>query len=81
MTTAVERNKNDATPKPKRDRLRESGLLNKIATPKVYGGWELSWHELFRISREFAKVDSAIAHVFFYHLGLTIPHLFGSVDR
>jgi hypothetical protein len=48
---------------------------------KGYGGWELPWQEVFRISREFSKVDRAIDHVFFYHLGLTIPHLFGSVDR
>jgi alkylation response protein AidB-like acyl-CoA dehydrogenase len=80
-TTAVERDKTGGTPKHERDRLRESELL-KIAIPKIYGGWELPWHEVFRISREFAKVDSAIAHVFSYHhLGVTIPHIFGSEEQ
>jgi alkylation response protein AidB-like acyl-CoA dehydrogenase len=80
-TTAIERDKTGGTPKHERDRLRESGLL-KIATPKIYGGWELPWHEVFKISREFGKVDSAIAHVFSYHhLGVTIPHIFGSPEQ
>ncbi len=77
-TTAVERDKAGGTPKRERDRLRESGLL-KIAIPKVYGGWGLPWDQVLRISREFARVDSSIAHVFSYHhLGVTIPHIFGS---
>lgn len=79
--TAVERDKTGGTPKHERDRIRESGLL-KIAIPKVYGGWELPWNEVFKISREFAKVDSAIAHVYSYHhLGVTIPHIFGSTEQ
>ena len=65
-TTSIERDKNGGTPKYERDRIRDSGLL-KIAIPKAYGGWELPWHEVFKISREFAKVDSAIAHVYSYH--------------
>lgn len=80
-TTAVERDKNGGTPKHERDRIRDSGLL-KIAIPKAYGGWELPWHEVFKISREFAKVDSSIAHVYSYHhLGVTIPHIFGSTEQ
>jgi len=80
-TTAIERDKTGGTPIHERDRIRESGLL-KIATPKAYGGWELPWHEVFKISREFAKVDSAIAHVYSYHhLGVTIPHIFGSAEQ
>ncbi len=80
-TNAIERDKTGGTPKNERDRIRESELL-KIAIPKSYGGWELPWHEVFRISREFAKVDSAIAHVFSYHhLGVTIPHIFGSTEQ
>ena len=80
-TTAIERDKTGGTPIHERDRIRESGLL-KIAIPKAYGGWELPWHEVFKISREFAKVDSAIAHVYSYHhLGVTIPHIFGSAEQ
>ncbi len=80
-TTAIARDKSGGTPKYERDRIRESGLL-KIAIPKVYGGGELLWHEVFKISREFAKVDSAIAHVYSYHhLGVTIPHIFGSEEQ
>lgn len=79
--TAIERDKVGGTPKYERDRIRDSELL-KIAIPKAYGGWELPWHEVFRISREFAKVDSAIAHVYSYHhLGVTIPHIFGSTEQ
>lgn len=80
-TTAIERDRVGGTPKYERDRLRDLGLL-KIAIPKAYGGWELPWHEVLRISREFAKVDSAIAHVYSYHhLGVTIPHIFGSKEQ
>jgi alkylation response protein AidB-like acyl-CoA dehydrogenase len=80
-TTSIERDKNGGLPKYERDRIRDSDLL-KIAIPKAYGGWELPWHEVFKISREFAKVDSAIAHVYSYHhLGVTIPHIFGSEEQ
>ena len=51
MTTAVERNKNDGTPK------------------------------VLRVSREFARVDSAIAHVYSYHLDVRILHIFGSIEQ
>ena len=79
--TSVERDKVGGTPKYERDRIRETDLL-KIAIPKAYGGWELPWHDVFKISREFAKVDSAIAHVYSYHhLGVTIPHIFGSAEQ
>lgn len=79
--TAIERDRTGGVPKYERDRIRDSELL-KIAIPKAYGGWELPWHEVFKISREFAKVDSAIAHVYSYHhLGVTIPHIFGSQEQ
>lgn len=79
--TASDRDKAGGTPKHERDRIRECGLL-KIAIPKIYGGWGLPWDEVFKISREFAKVDSAIAHVYSYHhLGVTIPHIFGSEEQ
>ncbi len=77
-TTAVERDKAGGTPKYERDRIRDSGLLHLII-PKQYGGIGESWILAMKIAREFAKVDASIAHVYSYHhLGLTIPHIFGS---
>ncbi len=77
-TTAVERDAQGGTPKQERDRLRQSGLL-KLIIPKEYGGLGETWITTLKISRELAKVDSSIAHVFSYHhLGVIIPHIFGS---
>lgn len=77
-TTAVERDAQGGTPKQERDRIRQSGLL-KLIIPKEYGGIGETWITTLKISRELAKVDSSIAHVFSYHhLGVIIPHIFGS---
>jgi alkylation response protein AidB-like acyl-CoA dehydrogenase len=79
--TAVERDKAGGTPKHERDRIRKSGLLH-LMIPTEYGGVGGDWITAFRISREFAKVDAAIAHVYSYHhLGVVIPHLFGTVEQ
>ncbi|WP_009630866.1 acyl-CoA dehydrogenase family protein [Synechocystis sp. PCC 7509] len=76
--TAVERDAKGGTPKQERDRLRQSGLL-KLIIPKEYGGLGETWITTLKISRELAKADSSIAHVFSYHhLGVIIPHIFGS---
>jgi len=76
--TALERDAKGGTPKQERDRLRQSGLL-KLIVPKEYGGLGETWITTLKISRELAKVDSSIAHVFSYHhLGVIIPHIFGS---
>ena len=78
VITAVERDAKGGTPKQERDRLRQSGLL-KLIVPKQYGGLGETWVTTLKISRELAKVDSSIAHVFSYHhLGVIIPHIFGS---
>ena len=80
-TTAVERDAKGGTPKQERDRLRQSGLL-KLIVPKEYGGLGETWITTLKISRELAKVDSSIAHVFSYHhLGVVIPHIFGSIAQ
>lgn len=80
-TTAVERDAKGGTPKQERDRLRASGLL-KLIVPKEYGGIGENWITALKISRELAKVDSSIAHVFSYHhLGVIIPHIFGSTAQ
>ncbi|WP_375474317.1 acyl-CoA dehydrogenase family protein [uncultured Nostoc sp.] len=79
--TAVERDAKGGTPKHERDRLRQSNLL-KLIVPTEYGGLGQSWITVLQISREFAKVDSSIAHVFSYHhLGVVIPHIFGSAEQ
>jgi alkylation response protein AidB-like acyl-CoA dehydrogenase len=80
-TTAVERDTKGGTPKQERDRIRQSGLL-KLIIPKEYGGLGETWITTLKISRELAKVDSSIAHVFSYHhLGVIIPHIFGSIAQ
>lgn len=79
--TAVERDTAGGTPQRERDQLRQSGLL-KLIIPQAYGGIGESWVNTLQIVREFAKVDSSIAHVFSYHhLGVVIPHIFGSSDQ
>ncbi len=79
--TAVERDAQGGTPKHERDRLRQSNLL-KLIVPTEYGGFGQNWITVLQITREFAKVDSSIAHVFSYHhLGVVIPHIFGSAEQ
>ncbi len=79
--TAVARDAKGGTPKQERDRLRESNLL-KLIVPKEYGGLGQTWIVALKITREFAKVDSSIAHIFSYHhLGVVIPHIFGSTEQ
>ncbi|MBW4547362.1 MAG: acyl-CoA dehydrogenase family protein [Symplocastrum torsivum CPER-KK1] len=79
--TAVERDAKGGTPQYERDKLRESGLLNLII-PKEFGGIGESWTTILKIVRDFAKVDSSIAHVFSYHhLGVVAPHVFGNSEQ
>lgn len=76
--TALERDVKGGTPKVERDRLRQSNLL-QLMIPEEYGGLGETWITTFKISRELAKVDSSIAHIFSYHnLGVVIPHIYGS---
>ena len=79
--TAAERDALGGTPKYERDQLRQSGLL-KLIVPKEYGGLGDTWTKTLKIVREFAKVDSSIAHLFSYHhLGVVAPHLFGTLEQ
>lgn len=79
--TAVARDAKGGTPKIERDRLRESNLL-KLIVPKEYGALGQTWIVALKITREFAKVDSSIAHIFSYHhLGVVVPHIFGSPEQ
>ncbi|WP_017905565.1 acyl-CoA dehydrogenase family protein [Pseudomonas asplenii] len=79
--TAVERDERGGTPKAQRDALRQSGLL-ALSIPTQYGGLGASWSETLKVVREFAKVDSSIAHVFgFHHLMLATVRLFSRPEQ
>ena len=79
--TAVERDQLGGTPKQERDRIRESGLL-RLVIPTAYGGSGESWITAFKISRELARADASIAHVYSYHnLSVIIAHLLGSIEQ
>ena len=79
--TAAERDLRGGTPKAERDALRRSGLL-ALSIPKQYGGLGASWSETLQIVREFARVDSSIAHVYgFQHLMLATVRLFARPDQ
>jgi len=79
--TAIERDIQGGTPKEERAQIRASGLL-KLNIPQEYGGYGENWSTVFAISREFAKVDSSIAHVHSYHyLGVVVPHIFGNPEQ
>lgn len=76
--TAAVRDQQGGTPKAERDRIRDSGLLQLII-PEGYGGTGETWVTLTQVVREIAKADSSLAHVFSYHhVGVIIPHLYGS---
>jgi alkylation response protein AidB-like acyl-CoA dehydrogenase len=79
--TAIERDKKGGTAKVERNLLRNSGLLSLII-PKPLGGQGESWKTIFQITKELAKVDGAMAHLFGYHfLCLTSVHLYGSPQQ
>lgn len=80
-STASERDKEGGTAKKERDFLRGSGLL-RLTAPITYGGYDKSWSTILQITRELAKVDSSIAHLFGYHfLCLASVELYGTVDQ
>ncbi|MBD2104194.1 acyl-CoA dehydrogenase family protein [Leptolyngbya sp. FACHB-261] len=80
-TTAAERDAKGGTAQHERDQLRQSGLL-KLMVPQEYGGIGTTWVQTLGIVREFAKVDSSIAHIFSYHhLSVVVPHLFGTPEQ
>ncbi|MGE8410590.1 MAG: acyl-CoA dehydrogenase family protein [Pseudomonas sp.] len=79
--TAVERDARGGTPKAERDTLRASGLLG-LSIPTEYGGLGANWSETFEVVRQFARVDSSIAHVFgFQHLMLATVRLFSRPEQ
>ncbi|MFE4810628.1 acyl-CoA dehydrogenase family protein [Peribacillus simplex] len=79
--TAIQRDKQGGTAKVERDLIRKSGLLSLIV-PKSLGGHGENWKPIFQITRELAKVDGSMAHLFGYHfLCLTSVHLYGSKQQ
>ncbi|MBV8620517.1 MAG: acyl-CoA dehydrogenase family protein [Curvibacter sp.] len=79
--SAVERDARGGTPKAERDELRRSGLL-ALSIPKAYGGQGASWATVLDTVRQFARVDSSIAHVYgFHHLLLATVRLFSRPDQ
>ncbi len=79
--TAVDRDARGGTPKVERDTLRNSGLLS-LSIPRQFGGLDANWSETFEVVREFAWVDSSIAHGFgFHHLRLASVRLLASPSQ
>jgi alkylation response protein AidB-like acyl-CoA dehydrogenase len=80
-TTAVERDRSGGTPKVERDLIRQSGLL-ALSIPQQYGGLGGNWHDVMEVVRQFAQVDSSVAHVFgFHHLLLATVRLFAEQQQ
>lgn len=79
--TAVERDEAGGTPKAERDLIRHSGLL-ALSIPEHEGGLGANWQDVMQVVREFAQVDSSIAHVFaFHHLMLATVRLFARPEQ
>ncbi|MDR2690514.1 MAG: acyl-CoA dehydrogenase family protein [Azoarcus sp.] len=79
--TAVERDARGGIPQAERDAIRRSGLLT-FAIGKEFGGSGGSWTDTLAIVREFARVDSSIAHLFaFHYYQLATVRLFGNTRQ
>ena len=79
--TAAERDKKGGTAKSERDLIRQSGLLALIS-PEALGGLGENWKTILQLTREIAKVDGSVAHLFGYHfLCLKSVHLYGSPEQ
>ena len=78
---ASERDKQGGTAKEERDLIRKSGLLS-LTVPQELGGYGENWHTVLKITREIAKVDSSVAHLFGYHfLCLSSVELYGTQEQ
>jgi len=79
--TAVARDQRGGTAKAERDLLRQSGLLT-LSIPAAQGGLGANWADTLSVVREFAQVDSSLAHLFaFHHLLLATTRLFGQPSQ
>lgn len=71
---AVARDQAGGRPTVQADLLRASGLTT-IHLPKQYGGEGASWSQILRITRELAKVDGSVAHLYGYqHIPLMVVY-------
>ncbi|MDI1347805.1 acyl-CoA dehydrogenase family protein [Aquabacterium sp.] len=80
-TTAALRDAEGGCPKAQRDELRASGLL-ALSIPVELGGLGGSWRDVLDVVRQFARVDSSIAHLYaFHHLMLATVTLYGQPEQ
>ncbi|BBI35516.1 FMNH2-dependent monooxygenase [Cohnella abietis] len=63
---AAQRDRDGGTPKHERDLIRQSGLL-KLTISEQYGGYGQPWSVALAVTRELAKADGSVAHLFGYH--------------
>jgi alkylation response protein AidB-like acyl-CoA dehydrogenase len=79
--TAAVRDTLGGTPKRQRDEIRRSGLL-ALTVPQELGGLGGDWPLTLQVVRQFARVDSSVAHLFaFHHLMLATASLFGQPEQ
>src|SRR5690348_11338984 len=78
---AVERDKQGGRPLEQLQLLKQYHLLS-VNIPAFHGGGGQPWSTVFRIVREFARADGAMAHLFGYHaLAQTMVRLRGSEEQ
>ncbi|HIV70911.1 MAG TPA: acyl-CoA dehydrogenase family protein [Candidatus Aquabacterium excrementipullorum] len=79
--TAVDRDKTGGHAAAERELIRQSGLL-ALTIPTRFGGLGGSWPTFYKVVRELARVDAALAHVFaFHHLQIASVLLYGDVEQ
>jgi alkylation response protein AidB-like acyl-CoA dehydrogenase len=80
-TTAVERDRCGGHAAAERGLIRRSGLLD-LLIPTALGGRGQAWPLVYRVVRQLARVDSALAHVLaFHHLQLATVQLYGTAEQ
>jgi alkylation response protein AidB-like acyl-CoA dehydrogenase len=79
--TAVARDAAGGHAAVERQALRDSGLL-RLSVPRSQGGGGAGWPVVCEVLRRFARVDSALAHLFgFHHLQLVSHALYGTAEQ
>lgn len=71
---AVERDHAGGRPIDQIRQLKQSGLLS-IIIPEAFGGAGEPYSTALRITREFAKVDGSVGHIYGYHFGALLGAL------
>ncbi|MBV8658374.1 MAG: acyl-CoA dehydrogenase family protein [Burkholderiales bacterium] len=79
--TAVARDRAGGHPAAERALLRESGLL-WLSIPREFGGYGADWPTIYRVLRQLAVADSALAHLYgFHHLQIAGVQLYGTAAQ